>query len=148
MPYPINQVFLGSDPGLDDLDMQIRKIEAYRQKLKQMQPQSLIWDEIDAEITPMTESQKARLLEDEEYASVYTSLQAMVQSEIVNLVKGRVEGTQKGKDLLERQLSIVKKLKNRIISDTNREMEMFNKFKEYSKQHPNATYDEFIKEVL
>ena len=62
MSYPINQVFLGSDPmmssGLDDLDAQIRKMEAYRNKLRQMQsqqqPQKLIWDEIDAEIIPMT----------------------------------------------------------------------------------------------
>lgn len=66
MSYPINQVFLGSDPmmgsGLDDLDAQIRKMEAYRNKLRQMQgqqqPQKLIWDEIDAEIIPMTEEQK------------------------------------------------------------------------------------------
>lgn len=87
MSYPINQVFLGSDPmmssGLDDLDAQIRKMEAYRNKLRQMQsqqqPQKLIWDEIDAEIIPMTEEQKARLLQDPEYAEVYTDLQNIVQ---------------------------------------------------------------------
>ena len=155
MSYPINQVFLGSDPmmgnGLDDLDAQIRKMEAYRNKLRQMQsqqPQKLIWDEIDAEIIPMTEEQKARLLQDPEYAEVYTDLQNIVQSEILNLVKGRIESTEKGKELLSRQLRIVKKLKNRIISETNREMELFNRFREYSKQHPEVTYEEFIKASL
>ena len=156
MSYPINQVFLGSDPmmgnGLDDLDAQIRKMEAYRNKLRQMQsqqqPQKLIWDEIDAEIIPMTEEQKARLLQDPEYAEVYTDLQNIVQSEILNLVKGRIESTEKGKELLSRQLRIVKKLKNRIISETNREMELFNRFREYSKQHPKITYEEFIKASL
>lgn len=156
MSYPINQVFLGSDPmmgnGLDDLDAQIRKMEAYRNKLRQMQsqqqPQKLIWDEIDAEIIPMTEEQKARLLQDPEYAEVYTDLQNIVQSEILNLVKGRIESTERGKELLSKQLKIVKKLKNRIISETNREMELFNRFREYSKQHPEVTYEEFIKASL
>ncbi len=156
MSYPINQVFLGSDPmmgnGLDDLDAQIRKMEAYRNKLRQMQgqqqSQKLIWDEIDAEIIPMTEEQKARLLQDPEYAEVYTDLQNIVQSEILNLVKGRIESTEKGKELLSRQLRIVKKLKNKIISETNREMELFNRFREYSKQHPDVTYEDFIKASL
>lgn len=156
MSYPINQVFLGSDSmmgsGLDDLDTQIRKMEVYRNKLRQMQsqqqPQKLIWDEIDAEIIPMTEEQKARLLQDPEYAEVYTDLQSMVQSEILNLVKGRIENTERGKELLSKQLKIVKKLKNKIISETNREMELFNRFREYSKQHPDITYEDFIKANL
>lgn len=156
MPYPINQVFLGSDPmignGLDDLDAQIRKMEVYRNKLRQMQnqqqPQKLIWDEIDAEIIPMTEEQKSRLLQDPEYAEVYTNIQNIVQSEILNLVKGRIESTERGKELLSKQLRIVKKLKNKIINDTNREMELFNKFREYSKQHPDVTYEDFIKANL
>lgn len=152
MSYPINQVFLGSNPmmgNLDDLDAQINKMQAYRNKLRQMQnpqqPQKLIWDEIDAEIIPMTEEQKSRLLQDPEYAEIYSEIQGMVQNEILNLVKGRIESTEKGKDLLTKQLRIVKKLKSKIISDTNREMELFNKFREYSKQHPDVTYEDFIK---
>ena len=31
------------------------------------------------------------------------------------------------------------------IDETNREMEMFRKFREFSKQHPEVTYEEFIK---
>lgn len=128
MPYqPINQVFLGGGPmdTLDDIDAQINKMQAYRNKLRQAsQPQRLIWDEIDAEIIPMTDEQKARLLQDPEYAEVYTELQTIVQNEILNLVKGRIESTERGRELLSKQLRIVKKLKNKIISDTNREMEL------------------------
>lgn len=47
--------------------------------------------------------------------------------------------------LLQRQLKIVRSLKSKIIQDTNREMEMFRKFREFSKAHPEVTYDEFIK---
>ena len=143
--------------NLDDIDTQIQRMEAYRQRLKQIkesqqiqnsQPQRLIWDEIDSEITPMSNEQKNRLLQDQDYTLIYTELQSMVQSELLNLVKAKIEGSERGKDLLQKQLKIVRKLKTKIIEDTDREMEMFKRFKEYSKEHPNTSYDEFIKETM
>lgn len=158
---PLNQFILGGDSmfsnNLDDIDTQIQRMEAYRQRLKQLkesqqiqnnQPQRLIWDEIDQEITPMSGEQKNRLLNDQDYVSIYTELQSMVQAELLNLVKAKIEGSERGKELLSKQLKIVRKLKTKIIEDTDREMEMFKKFKEYSKEHPNTSYDEFIKEVM
>lgn len=159
--YPVNQVILGGESmfnNLDDIDMQIQRMEAYRQKLKQLresqqQPQpvqqrQLVWDEIDAEIAPMSNEQKSRLLQDADYVDTYNELQSIVQSELLNLVKGSIESTERGKELLSKQLKIVKRLKTKIIDDTNREMELFKKFKEYSKEHPNASYEEFIKENM
>ena len=159
--YPVNQVILGGESmfnNLDDIDMQIQRMEAYRQKLKQLresqqQPQpvqqrQLVWDEIDAEIAPMSNEQKSRLLQDADYVDTYNELQSIVQSELLNLVKGRIESTERGKELLSKQLKIVKRLKTKIIDDTNREMELFKKFREYSKEHPNASYEEFIKENI
>ena len=162
---PINQVILGGgDPLLgnsmvgNSLDEQLQLIEKYKQNLeaaKQLRqqaqsvqqpvPQRVIWDEIDAEINPMTDEQKTRMLQDEDYVDTYTKIQDMVQAEILNLVKGRIEATPEGKELLQRQLKIVKKLKGKIIQETNREMEMFRKFREFSKTHPEVTYEEFIK---
>lgn len=150
--YPTNQIILGGDSmfnSIDDIDLQIQRMESYKQKLKQLQgvqkPQRLIWDDIDFEVNPMSEEQKLRLLQDPEYAEIYNELQIMVQNEILNLVKGRIESTERGKELLSKQLRTVRKLKNKIISDTNKEMELFTKFKEYSKNNPNVTYEEFIK---
>ena len=158
---PLNQFILGGDSmfsnNLDDIDTQIQKMELYRQRLKQIKesqqiqnskPQRLIWDEIDSEITPMSSEQKNRLLQDQDYTSIYTELQSMVQSELLNLVKAKIEGSERGKDLLQKQLKIVRKLKTKIIEDTDREMEMFKRYKEYSKEHPNTSYDEFIKETM
>lgn len=164
---PINQVFLGgSDPLLgnsvinSNIDEQLQLIEKYKQNLEaarqirqqvqtpniqKVQPQKLVWDEIDAEIGPMSDEQKAMLLRDEDYVDTYNKIQGLVQSEILNLVKGRIENTQEGKELLDKQLKIVKKLKGKIIQETNREMEMFRKFREFSKEHPEITYEEFIK---
>lgn len=162
---PVNQVILGGDPLLgssiigNSLDEQLQMIERYKQNLeaaKQLKQQTqvvqqpiavqkLIWDDIDAEIEPMTNEQKSKLLQDEDYVEIYTKIQSMVNSEILNLVKGRIENTPEGKELLSHQLKIVKRLKNKIIDETNREMEMFRKFREFSKQHPEVTYEEFIK---
>lgn len=163
---PVNQVILGGDPLLgssmvgNSLDEQLLLLEKYKQNLeaaKQMKqqvqqaqvsqpiPQKLIWDDIDAEVEPLTNEQKNRLLQDEDYVDTYTKIQNMVNAEILNLVKGRIESTAEGKELLNKQLKTVKRLKNKIIDDTNREMEMFRKFKEFSRQHPEITYEEFIK---
>ena len=153
--YPTNQIILGGDSmfnPMDDIDIQIQKMEAYKNKLRLLQSQNniqqntkLIWDDIDAEVNPMTEEQKYRLMQDQEYAETYNELNIMVQNEILNLVKPRIEATEKGKELLSTQLKIVKKLKNKIIEATNREMEMFMAFREFSKTNPNVTYEEFIK---
>lgn len=158
---PINQVIVGGDPLLgnsmigNSLEEQLQLVEKYKQNLeaaKQMRQQvqsvpqqRMIWDEVDAEINPMSDEQKARMLQDEDYVDTYNRIQEMVQAEILNLVKGRIEATPEGKELLQRQLKIVRKLKGKIIQETNREMEVFRKFKEFSKAHPEITYEEFIK---
>ena len=91
------------------------------------------------------ETELKLLLQNKDYVDVYNELQSMVQSEILNLVKGKIENTEKGKELLNKQLNIVRKLKTKIINETNTEMELFKKFKEYSKQNPSTSYEEFIK---
>lgn len=154
MNRPINQVFLGGDPyhTLDDIDIQIQNMENYRNKLQQLKalqaqqtPVKLIWDDIDAEVRPMTDEQKKRMFDDSEYMETYIKLNEMVQNELLNLVKAKIENTSEGKELLSHQLRIVKKLKSDIINETNREMEMFKRFKEFSKLNPGVTYEEFIK---
>lgn len=159
--YPVNQVFVGGDPllspsspinSIPNIDEQIQYlqkqrqiIEAAQQQKLQPQPKKLIWDDIDAEIAPMSNEQKAMLFQNEEYSDIYNKLQVMVQTELLNLVKGRIENTEEGRELLNAQLKLVKKLKSSIVDSTNREMEIFRSFKEFSKQNPNITYDEFIK---
>lgn len=162
---PINQVILGGgDPllgnnlntSIDDqlqlLERQRQVLEAARQQRQQQQQQTpqqvqqkLVWDEIDSEIEPMTEEQKNMLFQDEDYVDIYNKLQSLVQSEILGLVKSRIENTPEGKELLSQQLKIVKRLKGKIIDTTNKEMEMFRRFREFSKDNPTVTYEEFVK---
>lgn len=153
--YPVNQVILGGDSmfnNLEDIDLQIQKMEAYRQRLKQLKDTNinnkLIWDEIDAEITPLSNEQKNRLSSNEEYITIYNEIQKIVQTELLNLVKSKIENSPIGKELLTKQLTLVRKLKNKIIQDTDMEMELFKKFKEYSKSHHEVTYDQFLKDNI
>lgn len=156
---PINQVILGGDPLLggsivgNNIEEQLQLLERYKQNLEAarqqrlQQPiiQKLIWDDIDAELLPMTEEQKLLLLNNDEYRDIYEKLQHIVNNELLNLVKLKIESTPEGKDLLTNQLKVVKKLKNLIVDETNREMEIFRSFREFSKSNPGVTYEEFIK---
>jgi hypothetical protein len=157
---PVNQVILGGDPLLgssmlgNNIEEQLQLLDRYRQNLEnaknmkqqiQQAPQRLIWDDIDLELQPMSDEQKSILFQNEEYVETYTRIQGLVNAEILNLVKAKIESTQEGNELLRNQLKILRKLKGKIIEDTNREMEMFRRFKEFSKHNPEMTYDEFIK---
>ena len=154
--YPVNQVILGGDSmfnNLDDLDLQIQRMEAYKKKLQQLKTSqnviaTPIWDNIDKEVSSMPEDQKTKLFDNAEYSDLYVKLQAITQAELLNLVKSKIESSPEGKELLQNQLCLIKKLKTKIAEETSREMELFNRFKEYSRSHPEVTYDEFIKKGL
>jgi hypothetical protein len=153
---PINQITIGGDPLLGtpsyNIEEQLRQLEARRQTLesmKQLNPQaiqqSVLWDSIDSEIKVLSQDQLSRLFENQEYIATYTRIQELVNTEIINLVKARIENTTEGKQLLQEQLNIIRKMKPTIIEETNREVELFKRFREYSKNNPNITYEEFIK---
>lgn len=153
MTYPVNQVILGGDPlnSMPDFETQMQLIELQKARLQQLKqqaqaaPQKFLWDDIDAEIKPLSDEQKERLMMDNEYLSNYNAIQMLVQAELINLIKGKIEANPDGKELLQNQLRLTKRLKSKIIEDTQREMQAFKRFKEYSKSHPEVTYDEFIK---
>ena len=105
-----------------------------------------IWDAIDAEIAPLTQEQQNMLLTNQDYVTNYNALQTMVQAEVLNLVRGKIEASEEGKHLLEEQLKLVKLLKSKIVEVTNKEMELFKAFKEASKTNPTLTYEEFLKQ--
>lgn len=172
---PVNQFILGgSDPLLypsekmtNSIDEQIAFLqsqkqainEAYRrnaipnanngvtqnQQVTQQPTTQGIWDAIDAEIAPLTQEQQNMLLSNQDYVNNYNALQSMIQAEVLNLVRGKIEASEDGKHLLEEQLKLVKLLKSKIVEVTNKEMELFKAFKEASKTNPNLTYEEFLK---
>lgn len=156
---PVNQFILGSsDPLLypsekmtNSIDEQIAFLQSQKQAINEAyrrnaipnanngttQNQQIItqgiWDAIDAEIAPLTQEQQNMLLSNQDYVNNYNALQSMVQAEVLNLVRGKIEASADGKHLLEEQLKLVKLLKSKIVEVTNKEMELFKAFKEASK---------------
>lgn len=156
---PISQINIGGDPLLGasngfNIEEQLRQLELRKQSLESMKqlnsqamPTSIIWNEIDAEVKVLSSEQLQKLFENEEYVATYTRIQELVSNEILNLVKPRIENTPEGKQLLQTQLNLVRKMKPKIVEDTNREVELFRRFREFSKTNPEVTYDEFIKQM-
>ena len=156
---PISQINIGGDPLLTstngyNIEEQLRQLEARKQALesmKQLNPQamptSVIWNEIDTEVKVLSQEQLQKLFENEDYVRTYARIQELVNAEILNLVKPRIESTPEGKRLLQEQLNLVRKMKPKIVEDTNREVELFRRFREFSKTNPDVTYEEFIKKM-
>lgn len=153
---PVNMYVGTQDPLLNnqrDLDEQLKLAEQRLAALQEinksrnsnMQSRSPIWDTIDREIEPLTQDQRIKLQNNESYLESYTQLNSMVQSALVDLVKGTIENSEEGKRILEEQLRIIRELKGKIIEDSNKEMELFRKFKEFSKSNSDTTYEDFLK---
>ena len=156
---PVSQINIGGDPLLTtqgyNIEEQLRQLELRRQSLeslKQLNPQampnsSIIWNEIDSEVKVLSNEQLQKLFENEDYVRIYTRIQELVNAEILNLVKPRIESSPEGKQLLQEQLSIVRRMKPKIVEDSNREVVLFRRFREFSKTNPDVTYDDFLKQM-
>ena len=156
---PVSQINIGGDPLLGtqgyNIEEQLRQLELRRQSLESMKqlntqamaPTSIIWNEIDSEVKVLTSEQVQKLFENEDYVRTYTKIQELVNAEILNLVKAKIESTLEGKQLLQEQLNLVRKMKPKLVEDANREVELFRRFREFSKANPDVTYDEFLKKI-
>jgi hypothetical protein len=156
---PVSQINIGGDPLLNtqgfNIEEQLRQLELRRQSLesmKQLNPQamtnpSVTWNEIDSEVKVLSNEQLQKLFDNEDYVRIYARIQELVNAEILNLVKGRIESTPEGKQLLQEQLTLVRKMKPKIVEDSNREVELFRRFREFSKTNPDVTYEDFLKQL-
>lgn len=134
--------------GLDD---EINRLNELKQRINQRQnnsqPHYSIWDEIDKEISALTNEQKNILSQDETYVSIDRELQIMIQQELINSVRGKIENSTRGKELLESQLKNIRDKKKHIVEESNKEMELFKKFQIAVQANPNITYSEFVKNI-
>lgn len=159
---PINQVFLGGqDPLLGSrslsVEAQLEWAKNYAKSLEAMKEQTPtastevvntpIWNTIDNEIHCLTDEQREKLTTNEEYKNNAIIISEIIESELLELVRAKIENSKEGKELLDKQLTLVKKLKTTIVEETNREADLFKRFRDFSKSHPNTTYEDFIKNI-
>lgn len=133
------------------LDEEIGRLNELKQRINQRQqiPQNTysLWEEIDKEVSALTNEQRSILGQDETYSSIDRELQMMVQAELINSVKSKIENSTRGKELLESQLKNIRDKKKQIVDASNKEMELFKKFQVAVQVNPNLTYAEFIKNI-
>lgn len=145
-----------SDPLLStgrSLERLAQENEAYTQKLQELKqvpgitsPQRVststpIWDEIDRIVSSLNDQERVVLNNNKEYYDNSMAIQEMVNSEVLLLVKGRIEGSVEGKAILEQQLSFVRRTSKIAKEETARRDALF---REYVTEHGDMTWQEFI----
>lgn len=145
-----------SDPLLStgrSLERLAQENEAYTQKLQELKqvpgitsPQRVststpIWDEIDRIVSSLNDQERAVLNNNKEYYDNSMAIQEMINSEVLLLVKGRIEGSVEGKAILEQQLSFVRRTSKIAKEETARRDALF---REYVTEHGDMTWQEFI----
>lgn len=79
---PVNQFILGSSDPL-------------------LYPSEKMTNSIDEQIAPLTQEQQNMLLSNQDYVNNYNALQSMVQAEVLNLVRGKIEASKDGDKVWE-----------------------------------------------
>ena len=139
---------INNDPLLGGFQQERSQlIEEYRRRIETTGSRTPLWDKIDAEIAPLTDEQKKVVFGDEDYIAIQNELAAMVQEQILRIVKPQIEGSEDGRKLLEKVYDIAVMAKKKAISATNKEMELFKQWQHYSVANPDATYNDFLKAV-
>lgn len=159
--YPQYQFNLGQqDPILAKRDIpdyynsinnQIDYLEQLRNDIQQRPIQiprkENDWDLINKEIDGLNDDQKKLLFEDNKYKEFDGNLQAIIQKELIELVKDKIASSSTGKQLLSDMLNYVKSVKPNIIAESNKDLELFKKFQIAVSVNPDLTYTEFIKSL-
>lgn len=138
---------------INNIDNQIAQLNQLRQRTVDMYSRGIgnvpstsetLWSKIDAEITNCDKYILDIVSKDKDYITINSQLNAIVQQELLLLVRDKVEQREDGKRLLEKQLEVIKSIKEKSKESRDAEMMLFARFKEYSQLHPNTTYEEFL----
>ena len=137
---------------LTNIDNQIAQLVKLKQQIQdsssrcfqQAQNNDSLWSKINDELINVDKFVLDAISKNNDYQTVNAKLNNIVQQELLVLVKDKVESREDGKKLLEEQLNIIKNIKSGATKEQEEELLIFAKFKEYSKLHPDTTYEEFL----
>lgn len=158
-----NIFFGGADPILGsslDLDARFRDLEVaekalarQKQQLIKMQEQSVespaqprsatpVWDEIDSITAQMSQKEYEKLVENEEFKQSSNALAQLIQATQLAQLRPIIENTQQGKDILDRHLTLIKRLRKSASAEVDEELNDFQVYKEHFSDMP---YSEYLK---
>lgn len=160
-----SSIFLnGHDPVLGsstNFDSKFKEIELAEQaiaqrkqqllkmqdKVAEMQPaqqrsQTPTWDEIDSITAQMTQKEYDKLMSNEEYRESAAFITQLVNAMQLAQIRPVIEASQKGKDALDRHLTILKRIKKSIAAEVDMELD---DFEVYKKEYSDIPYSEYLK---
>lgn len=86
-------------------------------------------------------------MQDEDYQAVNAELEAIIQAQLLRIVKPQVEGSEQGREVLMKVQDTLQVVKRRVLEHSNKEMEMFRKWQAFASANPNATYNDFMNTI-
>lgn len=134
-----------------EIDERVRQLQAmkdqYNATIKNTNKQDSLWNKIDSEIRSLNNEQRNILFNTNEYISIDNQLKSLIQEALINSVKDIIEQSEIGNKLLNEQLNLIRTNKNKIIEESNKEIETFKKFQIAAQANPNLTYKEFCETI-
>lgn len=148
---------LGSTANYDshykELERMGQMIEQRKQALQQMksqieqpqQPQQSrtpVWDEIDGIVDCLSDNERELIFNNDEFIESNNAVMKILQEKYLQMMRPVVEGCQEGKDVLERHLTLIKRLRKSAASEVERRIDEYNEYKE---KYADMTYNEYVK---
>lgn len=114
-----------------------------QQQQAQQPPQSRtpIWDEIDSICQAMSEKEFAIVSENPEFQESNGHIADLIQQAQLEMLRPIIEGSQPGRDALDRHLTLVKRLKKTASKEVDDELE---DFKQYKEHYRHLSYEEYL----
>lgn len=122
--------------------IQLRSQMSEQQPLQQPQSQTPVWDEIDSITAQMTQKEFDKLVANDEFKESSERLAQLIQATQLAQIRPVIEGSQQGRDILDRHLTIIKRLKKSVSAEVDEELDDFQLYKE---KYSDIPYSEYLK---
>lgn len=129
--------------NIDDAYLKYRKMQEQYRALEntEIKPNDAV-KELNDIITSLTPLMSEKLLKNEEYGVLNERLQGLVQRELIESIKWKINTNPKAINNIERQIEIINSVKKEAEEEERQNM---NEINEYVKNYSNMTFDEYRK---
>lgn len=145
------------DSHYKELERMGQMIEQRKQALQQMkhqiaQPQQVqqsqtpVWDEIDSITQGLGDKEFQIISNNDEFVESQNTIMQILQAKYMQMMRPVVEGSQEGKDALERHLTLLKRLRKSASSEVDKEISDFQEYKEKYADMPYSEYQKMKRE--
>lgn len=121
----------------------LQQIKAQMEQPQQAQQSPTpVWDEIDSITQGLSDKEFELISGNDEFVESQNAVMQILQAKYMRMMRPMVEGCQEGKDVLERHLTLLKRLRKSASSEVDKEI---NDFQEYKEKYPDIPYTEYLK---